>query len=92
MSGLSGILSEFSTSYGQLPKRVKIIDAFAFFQITTAVIQVCCFDFQCAVELMTFSQMVYMLMVGTFPFNSFLSGFAAAFISFILTGTCGCLL
>ncbi len=36
----TGIFSEFSASYGQLPKRVHIIDAFAAFQLTTAVVQV----------------------------------------------------
>ena len=36
----SGIVSEFSSNYGKAPKRVKLIDAFAGFQLATAVIQV----------------------------------------------------
>jgi len=32
-------------------------------------------------------QFVYCVLVGTFPFNSFLSGFIAAVGSFVLTGT-----
>jgi dolichyl-diphosphooligosaccharide---protein glycosyltransferase subunit DAD1/OST2 len=33
-------------------------------------------------------QAVYVALIGTFPFNSFLSGFLSSIGSFILAGTC----
>jgi hypothetical protein len=40
-SSLSGVIGEFFTSYGKTPRRVRLLDAFAMFQLVTAVIQVC---------------------------------------------------
>lgn len=34
-------------------------------------------------------QFAYCMLVGTFPFNSFLSGFISCVGSFVLAGTCG---
>eukprot|EP00298_Acanthocystis_sp_HF-20_P022547 c30535_g1_i1.p1 GENE.c30535_g1_i1~~c30535_g1_i1.p1 ORF type:complete len:111 (+),score=36.57 c30535_g1_i1:50-382(+) len=69
MSEIFTILGEFVQTYQkQTQQKVKLIDAFATFQLLTALVQ-----------------MFYMLLVGTFPFNSFLSGFGASFISFCLT-------
>lgn len=37
-------------------------------------------------------QFVYCALVGTFPFNSFLSGFISCVGSFVLAGACHCVL
>ncbi|XP_047314510.1 dolichyl-diphosphooligosaccharide--protein glycosyltransferase subunit DAD1-like [Impatiens glandulifera] len=50
------------SSYAATPTNLKIIDLYVMFAISTALIQV------------TLKQVVYMAIVGSFPFNSFLSG------------------
>lgn len=64
------IISKFFTNYKlDTPKRVKIIDLFIVYAITTALIQ-----------------FAYCVIVGTFPFNSFLAGFFTCIGFVVLTG------
>ena len=53
---------------GETPDRIKALDLFSVFCLSTAVIQ-----------------FLYYVVVGSFPFNSFLSGFIAALGTLTLT-------
>jgi len=51
------LMHSLRSAYSQTPTKLKIIDLYTAFALTTALIQV-----------------VYMSLVGSFPFNAFLSG------------------
>ena len=63
---VSQILRSFLLSYKSTESRVKLIDAFALFAITQAIVQV-----------------AYLLIAGSFPYNSFLSGFFCSVGQFV---------
>lgn len=96
-SSNSSTLSVFSQVYRNLVvdyqknqnKKLLMVDAFILYSISTAIIQV---RFELiplhSTELTSFmkKKAVYMVLVGTFPFNSFLSGFFCHIGLFALGG------
>ncbi|GAQ88724.1 putative defender against cell death [Klebsormidium nitens] len=58
---LKAVIGTFSTEYGKTPLRLKLIDLYILYALSTALIQ-----------------FVYLGLVGSFPFNSFLAGFLSS--------------
>ncbi|KAJ7532500.1 hypothetical protein O6H91_13G006500 [Diphasiastrum complanatum] len=54
---VGALVASLRSAYGSTPTKLKIIDLYVVYAISTALVQV-----------------IYMGLVGTFPFNAFLSG------------------
>jgi oligosaccharyltransferase complex subunit epsilon len=61
MDNVRSIVGAFSQEYQKTPQKLKLLDAFVLFAVSTGAVQ-----------------FLYMLLVGSFPFNSFLAGIFCA--------------